>query len=199
MLVGLVLLAACTDPGLPEADDGAEIKIAVEVLFQFGTYNIGDNIDRFVTGPAMVIYGDGTTYSQFPRGNGDDPSSFLRIGQLDDDKLRDLVGAARDLPDDVSGRLCAEDEFQNVLVVESRTWSACGMLDADHLGPFIDAVRAEFERTDSGPWTPASWIQLDPVSGECSVVESPTVPSYQATPVYPGATNDHPLGPIECG
>ncbi len=197
----VAITAACSaSESIPATDDPSSIEIAAgpdDVVLQLGSYDVGENIDQFVSGPDLVIYGDGAVYRDTIRLAPDAPNRFQR-GVLAERRVLDIVAAARELPDVVDGDDCAVDEFEAELRIEGRTWSACGLLDAADFGAFLDAVRLDVHSTDLTPWEPSALVQLDPVTTTCAVVASSTLPASQTAAVYPHATDEYPPGEFPC-
>lgn len=192
----LVIVAGCAGDGLPAAADRHAVVIAAgpdEVVFQFGAYNLGDNIDQIVTAPTVVIYGDGSAHGRVL----DDRTGERRYvrASFDDDLVRDLVAASADLPQEASNELCEIDEVATRLLVDGRSWDACGFLQMDEFDSFVQAVLNEWSSIEKAPWVPAAWIDR---SSGCTVIDDLTGGSLEVVPLYPHLVDDLPLGPIDC-
>ena len=109
----LALTAACSSSdSLPAVDDPSSIEIAAgpdDVLLSFGHYDLGENVDGFVRGPDLVVYGDGSLYRDTAR-IGDDAAGRFQQGELGHRRLTDIVAAGQDLPTSTDSDTCGEGE-----------------------------------------------------------------------------------------
>lgn len=201
VVAALAATAACSaSEGIPVAEDPSSVEITAGpdgVVLVLGSYNIGENIDEFVSGPDLTIYGDGSVYRDTARLDGGAPTRFQR-GEISERRLTDIVAASRELPavPEVVG--CGDDEGPTLLVIETRTWSDCGLSDAPDFRTFLKSVHDEMNSLDMTTWVPSAIVEHQPLGGPCAVVESSGLPLYQTAPVYPHAADRFPLGTFEC-
>lgn len=191
--VALVVAVACgagcsSGSSSSSPDVTVPVLAADEVLIQLGSYEIGGVPDEFVVGPEIVVYGDGTVYSELYLGG---VSFRLVTGQLSETQLQDVFEAAASLPAPPMVGYLPVDFVPVVLRVGSQEWAIDPA--AEPFRTFVDEVRSLVDEEVTQPWEPERWI-VQPFGEACEVVAvNPDAGPYDA-PVYPDALADFPLG-----
>lgn len=197
----LAATAACSArEGIPAADDPSSVENTAgpdDVVLVLGSYNIGENIDEFVSGPDLTIYGDGSVYRDTAR-LGEGATTRFQRGEISERRLTEIVAASRDLPAVAEAVDCGDDEEPTLLAIENRSWSECGLADAPEFGTFLESVHDEMNALDMATWVPSAIVEHQPLGGSCAVVEVSGLPLYQTAPVYSHAADRFPLGTFEC-
>ena len=190
----------------PEADERDTVELdglaegADDVFVQIGQYELGNNIDEFVWGPLLVAYRDGSAFAEVDETVIDGVAERRPIEALLDPAQIDSIRQAADaLPDDTEIGLDqrAEDAIPRMLIVDDQTWLIHD-LSAEPFRSFMESVTEAVEATEVDQWTPQRWVERDRSTGQCSVTQAPSGPSYDNAPVYPHLLDQYPLGDFDC-
>jgi hypothetical protein len=169
-----------------------------DVVLQVGSYHLGWGPDMSVSGPQIVLYGDGSLYAELFDGvqNGEPHWSRLQA-KLSEDQIQTLLRPGEDLPIDPPMNTIAVDSFPIVIVSGSHRWDVNDPEDApfaSYLADLTGSVRA----MATEPWVPDRWIVRPFQDPTCTVTNAPSNDTYYDAPVYPGARDQFPLGTIDC-
>ena len=173
---------------------------ADDVFVQIGQYELGNNIDEFVWGPLLVAYRDGSAFAEVDETVVDGVAERRPIEALLDPAQIDSIRQAADaLPDDAEIGLDqrAEDAIPRMLIVDDQTWLIHD-LSAEPFRSFMESVTEAVEATESTNGLPSVGSNRDRSTGQCSVTQAPSGPSYYNAPVYPHLLDQYPLGDFDC-
>lgn len=185
LLVAVACVAGCSSGSSSSPDVTVPTFAADEVLIQLGSYDIGGIPDEFVLGPEIVVYGDGTVYSELYVGVENGEAVYrLVTGQLSESQLQDVFESAAAFPPAGEvGEVLAVDGRPLMLRVGEQEW-AINDLGVQPVRQFIDELRALVGEEVTEPWLPERWI-VQQFEDPCEVVEeNPQAGPYDA-PVYP--------------
>lgn len=200
-VVGLLLvLCACDDSSGSIASPRLTSSSAdpAAVLVQLGDYHLGAVPDMYVTGPELVIYGDGTTFAELYAGASEGRAQFrLATGNVPSAALQDLLATANTLPSATPIGEAAVDAFPLVLIVGEHRWEI-NDLDVQPFASFLADLRATVDAAATEPWQPSRWIDRPYESDTCTVIDRPGDDSLYDAPVYPHLLDEYPLGATAC-
>ncbi len=170
------------------------------MFVQIGQYELGNNIDEFVWGPSLVAYRNGSAFAEVDETIVDGVAERRPIEALLDTAQIDAIRqAAYALPDDteIGVDQRPSDGIPRMLIVDDQTWLIHDF-SAEPFRSFIESVTEAVEATEVDQWTPRRWVNRDRSTGQCSVAQAPSGPSYDNAPVYPHLLDQYPLGDFDC-
>lgn len=202
-LTALVVLLGACDGRSDTASSSRAPSVAsaepADVVVQLGDYHLGVIPDMFVTGPELIIYGDGTTYAEFYDGADSDGHAQFRLvtGHVDDATLHDLVTTAGALPSVTPVGEAPVDGFPLLLVVGEHRWYI-NDLAAEPFASFLAELRATVDSDATEEWHPTRWIDRPYGINTCTVIDQPGDDPLYDAPVYPHLIDEYPLGETPC-
>ena len=211
-LLFLSVPAACTsnpsgDPATTgsAAETSAPLQVIAydntssQVLVQIGNYEFGNNLDQFVFGPRLVIYGDGSAFAEVDGDGVRNGATVFRPieSRVSEAEIQSLLLAASQLPDVATAGVAPEDGLPLLLAVNGQSWEILDF-DVEPFNGYVDSVTAVVTASEVGMWTPPAWIQRIPPAPDCESVVEPEGAPYYSAPVYPHLVNTYPLGRFEC-
>jgi hypothetical protein len=212
VIVGFAgLLAACTSEPSSHASTAisnpttattialiAHSTSALDVVLQIGDYHLGWGPDMSVTGPEVVLYGDGSLYAELFDGVHDGQPLWSRLqAKLTETQVQALLAPGEHLPIDPTMNTIAADTFPTLIVSGTHRWEINDPQAepfASYLGNLTDTVNSFATQT----WVPDRWIVRPFSSPTCTVTSSPSRDTFYDAPVYPGLLDHFTLGAVEC-
>ena len=168
------------------------------IVIQFGDYDFYGGPDVFVTGPELVVYGDGRVYAELHDGVvAGVARSRLVKGKLDESIIQDLLRRANVLPEATPVGTAAIDAGPLVLIVAGRRWDINDVA-VNVFASYVEYLRAAVTAGAVEAWQPTRWITRPLGAKTCSVVEQPSRNGPYEAPVYPHAVSAYPLGTFAC-
>lgn len=199
--VALLAVAACDSSGRAADDvDGARpIQYPTgsdDVLIQVGDYHFSWP-DEFLTGPEVVVYGDGSAFAELRDPSPADASARRAVsGELGTATIQSLLRSAAAVPTDASVGLLAEDGVPTLLVVGDQRWEITD--DADEvLIDLLSLVRNAIDDIPSSDWAPEQWTVRSPGT-DCAMSDHPISPSFHSAPIYPHVVGTDPFADVDC-
>jgi hypothetical protein len=171
----------------------------LDVVLQLGDYHLGEVPDMFVTGPEIVIYGDGTVYAELFDGVANGEAQYRRLkGRTSEEQLQKLLRDAKALPPTSPVGVPPTDGSPLLLLVSgTQTWDI-NDLSAEPFAAYLDEVRSAVRSAAREAWSPSRWIVRPYGVDTCSVVEEPLEQSEYDAPVYPHLLDHYRLGATPC-
>ncbi len=166
----------------------------MDAVLQIGDYHIGGNPDEFVTGPEVVVYGDGTAYAELLDGvTHGVVTAHLVTGHMSEDQIQQLLGAADKLPSTSPIGVAAVDQDPLLLVSGAHRWEVNDRA-VEPFATYVASVRASVRQLAHQEWIPTRWI-VRPFEGlHCAVVAQNQTPGLYNAPVYPHMLDHYPVG-----
>lgn len=170
-----------------------------QVLVQIGDYEFGNNLDQFVFGPRLVIYGDGSAFAEVDGDGVRNGAPVLRPieSRVSDAEIQSLLLAASKLPDVASAGEAPVDGLPLLLAVNGQAWDILDF-EVEPFNSYVDSVTAVVIESEVGSWNPPAWVQRIPPAADCVSVDEPEGAPYYSAPVYPHLANTYPLGRFAC-
>lgn len=171
---------------------------ADDVVLQIGEYHLGSGPDEFVSGPEIVLYGDGGLYAELPDGVRDgEPQSILRQAHLTEQQMQVLLRPGEILPDNPTMSTLSADALPTLIVTASHRWEATDP-QQEPFASYLSELRDEVRSIATAAWTPTRWIIRPYPSSACTVTNTPAEHSYYDAPVFPGDLGRYPPGQVDC-
>ena len=171
---------------------------AADVVLQIGDYNLGAQPDMFVTGPEIVLYGDGSLYAElFDGTQGDQPQWSRMQAQLSESQVQTLLRMGEKLPIDATTQPTGPDSLPTLIVSATHSWEVNDP-EAEPFATYLADLRNTVRSMATEEWSPGRWIVRVFPSPTCTVANIPASQSYFDAPVYPGLLSRFPLGVIDC-
>lgn len=171
---------------------------ANDVLLQVGDYHLGSGPDEFVSGPEIVLYGDGRLYAELLDGVRDgEPQSSLRQAQLTEEQMQVLLRPGETLPKNPTMNTLPADAFPTFIVSASHQWQANDP-QQEPFGSYLTNLRDEVRSMATAAWVPSRWIVRPYPSEVCTVTNAPAEHAYYDAPVFPGELGRYPPGQVDC-
>ena len=197
----LVAATACTASGQPAASTAGTIPHASgasDVVVQLGDYDFNGGPDVFVTGPELVVYGDGSVYARLHDGVNAGVAKYrLVTGRLEEPAMQDLLRRGAALPQASPVGTAAIDAGPLVLVVDGHHWDINDLSVTSFAG-YVEHLRAAIGAAATVTWIPTRWITRPLGATACSVVDHPSGDDAYEAPVYPHVEAKYPLGTFTC-
>jgi hypothetical protein len=194
LAVGATMAACSPTPDAPSPTFGPPERIVV----QLDDYDLGWNLDGFVSGPQATITADGRVFAELNDfATGGVTQQPTMTGLVDARDLADLVAMTERLPDVPSAGIGIEDGKPTRLTVLDRSWEIWP--DAsDEFWAMLDRLHEVVTSSATTPWTPERWIERVPPSSVCTVGPQTAAPDYLSAPVFPFAADRFPAGSFDC-
>lgn len=198
----LVLLLCACDASpystAPSSAPGVQSTGPSDVVVQLGDYHLGVVPDMYVTGPELVVYGDGTTFAELYEGVSDGRAQFrLATGLVPSEALQDLLDTANTLPPATPIGEPAVDAFPLLLVVGGHRWEINDQ-NAEPFASFLAELRTAVDAGATNHWQPTRWIERPYGANTCTVIDQPGIDPLYDAPVYPHLLDKYPLGDTAC-
>ena len=185
--------ATATTIGLVEHSAGAN-----DVVLQVGDYHLGEHPDWLVTGPEIVVYGDGRLYAELFDGFRLGTATWSRVqAKLSPSQMQALLLPGEDLPVDPPMDPLAVDLFPILIVSASHRWEVNDP-EAEPFVTYLTSIRSIVRSFATEAWVPERWVVRVFPSPTCTVTNAPSTDSLYDAPVYPGMLDRFPLGTVEC-
>jgi hypothetical protein len=131
---------------------------ANDVVLQIGEYHLGFGPDEFVSGPEIVLYGDGRLYAELFDGvRAGEPQSSLRQAQLTEEQMQVLLRPGETLPVNPTMNTIPADSFPTLIVTASHRWEANDP-GQESFGSYLKNLRGEVRSMATAAWVPNRWI-----------------------------------------
>ena len=208
-VVALVVCGCSTEPpraplsttAAPAATTIASVQHptgSADVVLQVGDYHLGWGPDVSVSGPEIVVYGDGGLFAELFDGVKDNHAVWSRVqAHLSEDQLQTLLRPGEQLPADPPQNTIAVDTFPILLVSAAHRWEINDP-QAPPFGSYLTNLRNTVRSYVTQVWTPQRWVVREYPSPTCTVTDAPSSESTYDAPVYPGLIDQFPLGTVEC-
>ena len=171
---------------------------SADVVLQVGDYHLGWGPDVSVSGPEIVVYGDGSLYAELFDGVKDNQPVWSRVrARLSEDQLQTLLQPGEDLPADPPQNTIAVDTFPILLVSASHRWEVNDP-DAEPFAGYLTSLRNLVRSYATDEWSPERWVVRLYPSPTCTVTDTPSTESSYDAPVYPGLLDQFPIGTVAC-
>jgi hypothetical protein len=196
----LIAASACSDSGMSSASTADTIPHptgASDVVIQLGDYDFNGGPDVFVTGPELVVYGDGSVYTRFYDVVAGVAKFRVVKGRLSEPAVQDLLRRAAALPATTPVGDAVIDAGPLPLVVVGDRWEI-NDLSVNPFASFIEYLRATTRAAAVVAWSPTRWIIRPFGATTCSVAEQPSGDDPYQAPVYPHVVATYPLGTFTC-
>ena len=190
--------AVTTNPPLTTLPLVEHLRGSSEVAVSIGDYRLGFGPGMAVTGPELIVYGNGRVYTEYFEGvtNGR-PTFHFAKGQLSDEQIQVLLRAGDTLPAEAPDVQLPVDTFGTVLVTGTHSWT----INDETIEPFagyFEELRSVVRSSATTAWVPERWIVRRFPATECTVAVRPLdEPNYDA-PVFPHVLDQYPLGGTPC-
>lgn len=200
----LSIVAACNGDKVGSTASSTQAVTAshldgpLDVAVQLGGYQLGDNIDGFVWGPEIVVYGDGSVFAELSAGIRDGVAIHRLVeGQMGQKDLQRLRDQAALLPSASPVGMAAVDASPLVLAVGSQTWQI-NDLTVEPFAAYVDELRSTVEARATESWQPTRWVQRPAGEAACTAVDRSTTEPFFDAPVYPHVLDQYMLGQFAC-
>jgi hypothetical protein len=171
---------------------------SADVIFQIGDYHVGWGPSMSVTGPEIVVYGDGAVFANLSDGAiNQQPTYSLIEARMSEQQMQDLLAAGNALPVSSTQNSLPVDTFPTVLVAGSHRWEINDPT-VEPYAAYLTELRAITRSLATSLWQPSRWIVRPSGAAHCNVVaEESGDQSYEA-PVYPHLLDTYPIGEFDC-
>ena len=209
LAVGLVgLLGACgsSTSRSPVTLTSSGTTIAVvphssgvnDVVLQVGNYQLGGDPGRAVTGPEIVLYGDGSLYAELFDGVHDGQATWSRVhGKLSETQVQSLLAPGEGLAADPPMNTLDADGWPTQIVSAAHRWLVNDFGEEPFVG-YLTKVRTMVRSYATEEWVPERWVVRVADSPTCTVTNAPSSESSYDAPVYPGVLDYFQLGTVDC-
>ena len=202
------LLGACTSSASPSPASNTfpAITIAVvphstganDVVLEVGDYHLGWGPDMGVTGPEIVLYGDGRLYAELFDGVRDGKATWSRVqAKLSKSQIQALLLPGENLPVDPPINTIAVDSFPILIVSAAHRWEVNDP-EGEPFVTYLTNLRIMVRSFATEAWVPERWVVRVYPSPTCTVTGAPSTESSYDAPVYPGKLDQFPLGTVDC-
>lgn len=194
-VVGTALVACSSTPDVTMPTFGGPPD---RVIVQLGDYNLGWNLDAFVTGPQATIAADGRAFTElndFRSGGVTQEPTMTGVVSVTD--LAELVALAERLPRIPSVGTEVIDGLPTRLTVLGTTWDVWEEPPAEFT-TLLERLDVVLRESASEPWAPGRWVERPFPSAICRVGPRPADEPWYSAPVFPFASERFPAGTFDC-
>ncbi len=169
-----------------------------DVVLQVGDYHLGWGPDMGVTGPEIVLYGDGSLYAELFDGVRDNQAVRSRVqAKLSESQVQTLLRPGEEVPVDPTMNTMAVDTFPILVVSASHRWEVNDP-QAEPFVTYLTNLRNMVRSYANEGWVPERWVVRVYPSPTCTVTDAPSTDSSYDAPVYPGLLDQFPIGNVDC-